>query len=197
MPPDAKPREAAAFDLEPSERAGLVTVREENVSALIKAPGAREARIGQGLGPKAPRGEVVARGRDARRFEHFGHRPLLRARRASGELESLGQWSRRAEPAPKLLADGSEGRVAATPLDEVDDRAVVAVVTNREVGPVPIAILAHDDLVARRGMAEHVARDAALASVAPVAVAIGRIVEKVNVALEPMQFVVVHGGLHG
>ena len=87
--------------------------------------------------------------------------------------------------------------MAPAPLDEVDDGAVIAIVANGEVGPVPVPILSHDDLVVRRRMAEHVARDAALASVAPVAVAIGRIVEKVNVALEPMQFVVVHGGLHG
>ena len=79
---------------------------------------------------------------------------------------------------PKLLTDGSERRVPAAPLDEVDDRAVVAIVADGEVGPVPVPILADDDLVARPGMPEHVARDAALAPVAPVAVAIGRVVEK-------------------
>jgi hypothetical protein len=80
------------------------------------------------------------------------------------------------------------------PLDEVDDRAVVAIVADGKVGPVSILILADDDLVISRRMPEHVARDAALAPNAAVAVPVGRVVEKVNVALEPMQFVVVHAG---
>src|ERR1700722_10049843 len=83
--------------------------------------------------------------------------------------------------------------MASPPLLEVQDGPVVAIVSDGEAGPVPVALLAHDDLVVGRRMAEHVARDAALAPIALVAVALERVLEKVNVALEPMQFVVVHG----
>jgi hypothetical protein len=86
--------------------------------------------------------------------------------------------------------------VTAALLNEVDDRAVVAIVADGKIRPVPIPIFANDDLVVGHGMPEHVARDAAFASVALIAVAVRRVLDEVNVALEAVQFVVVHGRSH-
>jgi len=54
---------------------------------------------------------------------------------------------------------------------------------------------ADDDLVVGGRMAKDVAGAAAFSPVAPVAVTLDGILDEVNVALESIEFVVVHGGL--
>ena len=137
-----------------------------------------EARIGQGsrgealapggrrtFRPRAPRRTPPPPGLDPRRRAGTRRGPVGQGRAVPSHCRS----SCRTEPSE---------RVAPAPLLEVDDRAVVAIVSDREVGPVPVPILADDDLVVGRRVPEHVARDAALAPVALVAVAVDRVVDE-------------------
>ena len=188
-----EPREANVLDFEAGDRARIIAVDEERVATRVVGPCAREAEIPQGLPAKASRMEVGARRGEACRLEHLRRRcPVSRWPRR--RLRVVGQRPLGAEPLPQLLANGAERAVTAALLDEVDDRAVVAFVADREVGPVPVPVLADDDLVVGHGMPEHMARGAAFAPVALVAVAVRREVDEGNVALEAVQFVVVHGG---
>ncbi len=86
-----------------------------------------------------------------------------------------------------------ERAIAATRANEVDDRAVVAIVADGEVRPVAALGPAHDDLIARAGVAHHVAGAAAFAPVALVSITVDGVVDEIDVALESLEFLVVHG----
>src|SRR5579863_4675001 len=78
--------------------------------------------------------------------------------------------------------------------DKVDDGAAIAIVADRKVRPVAALGLAHDDLVVGRRMTQHMARAATLTPVALISVAVDRVLDQVDVALESIEFRVVHGG---
>ena len=99
-----------------------------------------------------------------------------------------------AHPRPERLT--SPAKVKTLPvLDEVDDRAVVGIVPDREINPVPAAgIPADDDLVATRA-AHSDAVPAALAAVEDIALR-RRVFGQVDLLLEVVDFLLT-GWEHG
>ena len=147
----------------------------------------------QGRGAKAPRVQVGAFVDLARAREHFERRGRgPRRRRGRGLAGGVGLERRGAEPRPKLAADVAEARTALPVRDEVDDRAVVALVADAEMNPGAIALPFGDNLVVIGGASQDVAADAALAPATLVAVSRGREVDEVDVALEGPELVI-HG----
>ena len=121
--------------------------------------------------------------------------PTARGSRAAAGKGARGGSKRRVGPsevAAKLLAHLAQAAPAAG-LDKVDDGAVVAAVADREVRPVAVRVPAHDELVVSRLVPQDVARPAALAPVAHVAVAFEGKLHEMDVALERVELVVVHG----
>ena len=122
----------------------------------------------------------------------YGDGARLAGRRGQGRPRRIEGRVGPSEVAAKLLAHLAQTAPAAG-LDKVDDGAVVAAVADREVRPVAVPIPAHDELVVGLLVPQDVARHAALAPVAHVAVAFDGKLHEMDVALERLELVVVHG----
>ncbi len=187
--------EASILDLEAGHLAGVGRVNEQRIASGVDSPGLCKPRMTKRLGANAAGVEIraIVRASGRRKGTRHGLRVTRRGDRGRGPAIEVGTG--RAEPVAELLAQVSEGGVSASMLDKVDDGAAIAIVSNREIGPMAIGGPSHDDLVVRARVAQHMAGAAALSAIALVSVTLHGELDQVNFAFESVKLGIVHGGL--